>query len=86
MPQTAAIKMTFILEKKLQKVDFFPKSDHFLSDLRVQFESLLTRECAYLCHDLRTKKEEIYVKRQEYETIDIQVTFMLEIKLHKYIF
>ena len=50
------------------------------------FEPLLGWECAYVCHNQRTEKEGILDKRTEYETIGIQVTFILEIKLQVYIF
>ena len=55
------------LGKIASKVKFLSKFGHFLSDLRIQFEPLLGRECASVCHDLKTEKEGIYAKMQEYE-------------------
>ena len=39
----------------------------FFSKLSVHFEPLLGLEYACVCHDLRLKKEGIYVKKREYE-------------------
>ena len=58
------------IKKKASKVDFLSKSGHFLSDLRVQFEPLLGWKYASVCRDLKTEKEEIYTKWQEYERIN----------------
>ena len=75
------------LGKEASKVGFLLKSGNFLSDLRVQFEPLLGLECASVCHDLKTKKEEIYAKRHEYHRSKWHTcNFMLEIKIQKYIF
>ena len=60
--------MTFILENKLQKEYFLAKYDSFFSELCVHFEPLLRWECAYVCHDIKTEKEEIYNKQREYKT------------------
>ena len=50
-------------------------------------EPLLGWHSASVYHDLRTKKKEFTLKSDNLEgTIDIQVTFSLEIKLEKYIF
>ena len=56
--QPIVIQVTFILEVKLQKYIFI-KIQHFFSDLSVHFEIQLGWECAYVCHDLITEKEEI---------------------------
>ena len=67
--QASAIQVTFISEKKLQKQSFFSKYDHMYTSYRcVHFEHLLGWECANSCHNLRTKKEGIYVKCLEYKT------------------
>ena len=82
--------MTFILKNKLKTHIFFIKLRPFYSDLGIHFVRLFEWDCRSECHDLRTEKEGIYVKKLEYEkktkTIGIQVTFTLEIKLQKYIF
>ena len=58
-------QLNFILEIKLQKHIFFIKIRTFFSDLCVHFESFLGWGCAYVCYDLKTEKEEIYVKKRE---------------------
>ena len=65
--KTIGIQATFISEYKLQKVHFFAKYNCFFGDLCVHFEPLLGCECAYVCHDLRNKKEGIYFKKREYK-------------------
>ena len=68
-------------EKKIKQVAFkWPsfwklifKSTCFIeiwplfSSFCVYFEPLLGWKCAYVCHDLRTEKEGIYVKKREYK-------------------
>ena len=49
--QASGIQMTFIMEKKLQKVHFLAKKHCLLSDLSAYFELLLGWECTYVCHD-----------------------------------
>ena len=60
--QEISIHMTFILEIKLQK-ESYARYDHSFSPNRkfVLFEPLLGWQCVYVCHDLRTEKEGIYV-------------------------
>ena len=36
--------------------------------VRHQFQNMLAWEYIYVCHDLRTEKQEIYVKQREYKT------------------
>ena len=55
----------FISKNKHKKNVPLSKCDHFFQKLCVQFEPLLGWESAFICHDLRTEKEGIYVKRQE---------------------
>ena len=45
----------------------FIKIRQFFSNFYIHFEFLLGWECTYICHDLRTEKEEIYVKKGEYK-------------------
>ena len=82
--------MTFILKNKLEKHIFFIKLQQFFSDLGIRFVPLFEWEFRFERHDLGTEKEGIYFKKLEYEkkkkTFGIQVTFILEIKLQKYIF
>ena len=75
------------LGKEASKVGFLLKSGNFLSDLRVQFEPLLGLECASICHDLKLKKKRFMLKGTNMiEANGIHVTFMLEIKIQKYLF
>ena len=56
-------------------------------DLCVHFEPLLGWECTYLSYNLRTEKQVFEVNSQNIkQAIDIPVTFMLGIKIQKYIF
>ena len=57
--QAIKILVIFILEINLQKERFLAIYDGFFRDLCVHFESLLRWECAYVCHHLRTEKEDI---------------------------
>ena len=87
MKQRIGIQVTFILEIKLQKyIFFYQNTSIFFLTMRL-FEPLLGWHSASVYHDLRTKKKEFTLKSDNLEgTIDIQVTFSLEIKLEKYIF
>lgn len=53
--------MTFILEIKLQIYQFLQRDDDLLSYSSINFEPQLGWKCAYLCHNLRTKKRRIKV-------------------------
>ena len=65
--QAIGMQVTFILKNRLQKEYFFNKLWLFFWQLLHHIEPLLGWECAYVWHDLRTKKEGIYVKKREYE-------------------
>ena len=59
----------------------------FFMELCVHLEHLLGWERVYVCHNLRTGKEAFEVNSHNLqEEIGIQVAFMLEINLQKYIF
>ena len=48
------------------------------------FELLLGWKSAYVCHNIRTEKNNVYVKNQNTkQVIAMQVTFILEIKLQE---
>ena len=64
--EAISIQVPFMLEIKLKKVHFLANYDHFFSRSCLLFEALLGWECACVCHDLRTEKEEIYIKKREY--------------------
>ena len=49
--QSIGIEVTFIIEKKFQKIHFLAKIPCLLGDLCVHFETLLGWECTYLCHN-----------------------------------
>ena len=49
--QKFVIQVTFISDIKPQKQRFLAKYDCFFGDLCVHFQSLLGRECVYVCHD-----------------------------------
>ena len=49
--QAIEIQVTFIIEKKLQKVHFLAKKHCLLGKLCVHFEPLLGWQITYVCHD-----------------------------------
>ena len=85
--QENGIQVNVLLEIKLQKCVFVAKYEHF-SAANVSFvEPVLVWESIYVCHNQRTAKKPFAVNNQDTnQATDIQVTFMLEIKLQKYIF
>ena len=56
-------QVALMLEIKLNKYIFLANYDLFFSQKRVPIEPLLGWECVYVCHELRTEKEGIYVKQ-----------------------
>ena len=84
--QKIAIKMTFILEVSFKSI-FLSKYDHFSICWCMYFEHILGWECAYLCHNPRTEKEDVYDKYREHKTSKgIEATFTLEFKLQSTFF
>ena len=65
--QKFGIQVAFILEIKPQNKRFLEKYDRCLRNFCVHVAPLLGWECAYVCHDYRTKKKGIQDKIQEYE-------------------
>ena len=63
--QGIGIQVTSSQKISIKKNVPLSKCDHFFQKLCVHFEPLLGWESAFICHDLRTEKEGIYVKRQE---------------------
>ena len=69
------------------KVHVFSKLWLIFWWLSVHFELLLGWECAYVCHNIKTEKKASDEKRENIkQAIGIQITFIMEIKLEKYIF
>ena len=59
MKQKFGIQVIFISKIKPGIERFLPEYDCFFGDLCVHFQPLLGWECAYVCRDLRTEKEDI---------------------------
>ena len=53
--------------KLLEKIIYLQYALFLRFCLSVYFEPLLGWECASVCHDLKSEKEGIYAKMQEYE-------------------
>ena len=60
--QALDIKLTFMLEIKPEKEQFSAKHDFFPSFYRVHFGLLLGWEYEFVCQDLGTVKQCVYVK------------------------
>ena len=58
--QTIGMQLSFILKIKLQKEFALERFDHFINQWFVHFEPMVERECAYVCHYLRSEKENNY--------------------------
>ena len=65
--QAIGIEVTLNLEIKLQKYIFQQNMTIRKPEMR-PFEPLLGYEYAYVCHNERTQKGDIYSKKQEYKT------------------
>ena len=65
--EALGIQVTFVMEIQPQK-ELFLAQDCFLGGLHVHFEPLLGWELTFVCHNLRTVKEDIYSKWSEYQT------------------
>ena len=65
--QAISIQATSSRKISIKKNILLSKCDHLFSKLWVHFEPLLGWEYAFICHDLRTEKQDIYVKKRENE-------------------